>query len=187
MLESLTAAFADPFSVWQMVGWCAVPFYLISYQFLNPRHTILIHIPADLLYCVHFFGLSATLPMLISMTTVVRNLIGVYGSKKLMRWGLIGFVAFAWTCTAFLASSFVEVLPAIGATFRALSINYRDDFWRYRFCVGLFQIFYMAVFISIGSYPGIFLITLTLSSNIIGMVKKVRVDRAAAVSGASGH
>jgi hypothetical protein len=177
--ENILAGFFDPLSIWQIAGWCAVPFYLISYQFISPRHTIMAHIPADILYCIHFLGLGATLPMLISMASVARNFIGVYGSKRLLNWGLIGFVAFAWICTAFLADHFLEILPAIGATFRALSINYRDDFWRYRACVAAFQITYFCVFLTIGSYPGVFLIMLTLTSNLIGMVKKMNQEKAA--------
>lgn len=176
LLKSL-ANFSDPFSVWQMAGWCAVPFYLLSYQIRSPKNTIKMHIPGDLFYVVHYYGLGVPVQAWISVASALRNVFGALASDRYLKLGLVVYVAFIWACSFYLSVLPVDYLPAVGSSIRALSINFREFFWRYRLCNLLFQITYIVVFISIGSYSGLFLVTLTTSSNLIGMWRFARNDK----------
>jgi len=171
MLSDLFGQFSNPLSIWQIIGWCAVPFYLISYQFRKPLNTIKMHIPGDLLYAVHYYGLGVPIQVFISIASAIRNLFGILISDKYLFFGLLVYVILIWICTFVMATELVEYLPAIGSSIRAAAINFRNSFWRYRFLNLLFQVTYIVVFISIGSYPGLFLACLTASSNLMGMAR----------------
>lgn len=172
-MDDIFSAFSDPLSIWQLIGWAAVPIYIFSYQVLNPRRTILVQLPADILYLVHFWGLGAVLPMMISLASLPRNLAAVYGTKRQLHIVLALFVVYIWLCTAFLAEDWMDLAPAIGSSFLAGAVFFRDRFWPYRLCMAGFQIFWFSFFMIIGSYPGVFLISLTFSSNVIGMGRYV--------------
>jgi hypothetical protein len=137
-VSGIFSQFSDPFSAWQIIGWCAVPFYLLSYQFKTPVNTIKMHIPGDLLYAIHYFGLGVPIQVWISIAAALRNIFGVTASKKHLKTGLVVFVVFIWICSFCLAKDAMDYLPAIGSSIRAISINYRESFWRYRLANLLF-------------------------------------------------
>lgn len=165
------SAYENPFSIWQILGWLAVPIYLLSYQLLNPKHTMAAHIPADILYTLHFFGLGAILPALIAGISPLRNVLGIFGSQRSLYLGLLVFTIYAWVCGFIVATDLLMFLPVLATTFKSIAILCRHSFWKYRFFLLLFQLLYLTVFIYIGSYAGTFLSTITLSSNLIGLIR----------------
>jgi len=169
----ILSAYKDPLSIWQILGWLAVPIYLGSYQLLKPKHTMAAHIPADILYALHFFGLGAILPALIAGASPLRNILGIFGTHKQLYSGLVIFTLYAWACGFIVATDLLMFIPVFATTFKSVAILHRHSFWKYRFFLLLFQLLYLVVFITVGSYAGTFLSSITLSSNLIGIGRYV--------------
>ena len=161
IFETLISNFDDPFSFWQILGWIAVPIYLGSYQLFKPKHTMAAQIPADILYCLHFFGMGAVLPAMIAFVSPFRNLLAIKGSEKQLKIGLVVFLLYIWGCGYFFANNIFLILLVLGSTIKNTAYFFRDRFWGYRFSLFSFQIL----------YPGSFLAAFNMASNVIGMIR----------------
>lgn len=170
------AAFPDPFSFYQLMGWIAVGFYVASFQCLNPRRTILMCIPGNVAMSVHYIGMNSFTACALALGAIVRDSVGAFGSKRYLHMTIALYVVFIWLCCTFLATHLHDYLLTVGTTFTCMAALSRDNFWRYRFFSAVQQVFLFSGFLLMGSYPGMTMILLVMGSNITGIIRKVRQD-----------
>lgn len=160
-----------PAFLYQTSGWIAVALYLISFQLLNPRKTIFLWGPADFLMAVHFFGIGAIIPMITAIGGTFRSLIAVYGSKRLLQVYIAVYLIVVSVCVYILAQAVEDYLTLVGTVFMCLSVLYQERFVLHRLFAFGHQSFWTAVFILIGSWPGLVLILCMMGSNVTGFAR----------------
>ena len=175
-LPDITFLSSEYFSFYQIMGWIAVCFYVASFQCLDPKKTILLWIPANSIMSIHYFGLGSETACALAVGAIFRDLVAVYGSKKYVKIAIFAFTVYIWTAAFFLGSHTHDYLITLGTMFTGVSALYRDHFWKQRFFSFLQQIILFSGFYLLGSYPAMAFVTLTFSSNIIGIVRKLRVQ-----------
>lgn len=161
------------FSFYQIMGWIAVCFYVASFQALDPKKTILLWIPANAIMSVHYFGLGSYTACSLAIGAIFRDVAAVYAPKKYVRVAIAVFTIYIWVMAFFLSSHIHDYLITLGTTFTGLAALYRDHFWKQRLCSFTQQIILFSGFFLLGSYPGMAFVTLTFSSNLIGVIRKV--------------
>ncbi len=171
MFTEILENFGNPTSFYQLMGWIALFFFVLSYQFKSPRHTTALYVPADICYAIHYFGLDSYSSMMITLGAMCRNICGAWGSDRLMKVVIIFYVIFAWCMILFLGETIYEIGAALGTTFMSVAIWFRDRFYVYRLLAIGHQISWMILFVSLGSYSGVLMICITFVSNIVGIMR----------------
>lgn len=169
--------FSDPFSFYQLIGWLALLCYITAYQMEKPRDMIRCYVPADILSSVQLYGLNSYTAMTISIAALVRNVAGGWGGNRTMKAAVTIFLIFIWSLTVYMEAGIYEVGAAIGSTLRSLSVWHRDKFFLCRLLTMGFQILWLALYISIGSYSGVTMMLLTLTSNFVGTFRHGSVTK----------
>ena len=161
-------------SFYQIMGWIAVCFYVASFQSLNPKNTILLWIPANSIMAVHYFGLGSQTACALALGAIFRDLAAVYAPKKWVPLAILVFTIYIWFMAWFLGNHLYDFLITLGTTFTGLASMYRDHFWKQRAFAFIQQIILFSGFYLLGSYPAMAFVMLTLGSNAIGVIRKIR-------------
>lgn len=170
-MEEIFKNFGNPFSFYQLIGWIGLFFFVVSFQFKKTRHTILFYIPADICYAIQFYGLNSYSSMIIAISAIFRSIAGVWFSKRIMTFVVILHAFIAWCALLLFMNTPIEAFGAIGATFMSVSIWFRDKYYLCRGFAAGHQISWLILYTAIGSYSGVTMMTMTLLSNIIGIMR----------------
>lgn len=170
MLESL----GSNMLIVQGLGFIGFTIYTISFQLLNPRHTILMQSPAGILNGLHFFWLGSPMAAFIALSASVRDFSNGLGSDRTKQIVTVLFLLAIYSGAFFLARGWYEYCAVVGSTMMTLAQYVRDNFYRYRFMCFGHQIMWISVFTVIQSIPGFIFMVSILISNIIGIVRYMR-------------
>lgn len=170
-MDEILKNFGNPFSFYQSIGWIGLLFIVISFQLKKTRHTILCYIPADLCYAIQFYGLNSYSSMIIAISAIFRSIAGVWFSQKIMTFVVILHALIAWCAFFIFASSPIEAFGAFGATFMSTSIWFREKYYLCRGFAACHQVSWLILYTAIGSYSGVTMMIMALSSNIIGLIR----------------
>lgn len=161
-------------SLYEIFGWVAVCFYVLSFQSLNPKKTVFFWIPANSLMAVHYFGLGSFTACALAFGAIFRDVVAAYGAQKYLLPTLAIFTIYIWSVFFLFGEHSYDFLITLGTTFTGLAALSRDYFWRQRCFAFVQQIILFGGFYLLGSYPAMAFIALTFGSNLIGVVRKLR-------------
>lgn len=167
MNPSLTEIFSLP----QLFGWVAFVLYIVSYQILSPRRTVLTWGIANGFYAAHWFLIGAFPAMMIAIGACIRDTTSAFAPEKTVRIVLLLFVIYAWVSTIIMAEAPYDYLAAIGTTFLTIASYYGSQkrfYYQRNFSYG-HQLSWLAYSFYTLSYPGIAQNILALGSNTVGI------------------
>ncbi|MCB1783623.1 MAG: YgjV family protein [Alphaproteobacteria bacterium] len=155
----------------QVLGWGGAFLFIISFQLLNPRQTILLWVPGSILFAAHFYLLGSFIAMVTALLAVVRDLSACFLQKRPFHIILFLCLIMVWMVTFLMAEGWTDFLPALGNTFLSFASLNRDLFMRQRLFSAGHQVIWLVFGVFIGSYPLIFQCSFLLLSNVVGVFR----------------
>ena len=154
-----------------LTGFVGLFIFIIALQAQSVRKTALFQFPSGIFYALHFLMLGSLNGCLVNCVAIVRDLFVVFISDKTLKLMITMSILLVWGLCIFNFSSWYSIIPAIGATFAALSMSFRERFILSRNLTFLSQFFWIIFNISIGSIPFLIGNILVISSNIISLLR----------------
>lgn len=159
---------SEIFSPVQLLAWLGGALYFISYLKQSGDKTIYYWIPADILFALHFYFMGAPFFLIIAFGSIVRSLVALRCSRKILLIYLLFFVCFICASFLILPTGTKEIFALIGTTFFTVSVWMKERFIVHRLLAFVHQLNWIVAHGLLGSYGGLMLMAVLFISNLIG-------------------
>lgn len=161
----------------QAIGLVGFVLYVSSFQILNPRKTIFFQALANFILIFHFWGLDRVFIAFLALTASLRDAGSASLEKAQHRPMMVGYFIALAAGTIFLADNYIDYLGVAGSVMSSSSQFFRSRFYVYRALMFMHQVFWLVVYVMIGSIPGVITMSGVFVSNIVGIVRYVRQQK----------
>ena len=122
---------------------------------------------------IHYWGLGAFIAAIIVTASAGRDAAGAFASPAVLKLVSVFYMLGVWGVVIFYGNSYDDVFLAVGTSFMTFAAYLRDSFWKYRFFLLSHNASWFIALLVIQSYPGLLVMSLSLMSNLSGIIRHI--------------
>lgn len=159
----------------QILGFAALGLGLVSFQFSNPRHTMVVLVLSETLWTIHYLTLGALVGGFITILNAIKFGVSSKFGDNCMYVTLLVYLLCIWTGYFFLQNEPFALILATGSTMGAIGCSLRDRPKLFRFIMLLGCVPWMAYSYKIGSISSLIDDICIASSIVISIIRHMDI------------
>ena len=171
--------FAAPIDIYillaQGMGFLAFFIFILSFQQLKPRYTCVQQAVADIFFVLHFWGLGQGFLAVLCSIACVRDFGSGFLKKGHHKILMLAYVLALYSAAFIWADHVLDWIAVLASTLITVAQLYRDRFYMFRFLNIVPEFLWLVVYALIGSWSGVVFASLFIVSNIVGVVRYMRM------------